>query len=84
MPLPSNDSRGIGEIGVLFAVPRREATDERPTLAELRDHVKARLADYKAPDVLVWLEAIPLTSLGKPDKRSLRERADHAAAHWRR
>ncbi len=76
------DERGIGEIGVAFCVPADPS--EPPTLAELRAHVKQRLADYKAPDVLVLVDAVPLTSLGKPDKLSLRERADKEAATWRR
>lgn len=78
----SHDPRGIGEIGVAFCVPADPAVP--PTLAGLRAFVKERLADYKAPDVLVLVDTIPLTSLGKPDKRSLRERADKEAAAWRR
>jgi acyl-CoA synthetase (AMP-forming)/AMP-acid ligase II len=76
------DERGIGEIGIAFCVPADPLAP--PTLAELRRHVKDRLADYKAPDVLVLVEAIPVTSLGKPDKLALRERADLEAVAWRR
>ena len=36
--------------------------------------------DYKAPDVLVLLEALPVTPMGKIDKRSLKSIADEAAA----
>ncbi len=79
-----DDTRGIGEVGVLFAVPTADDLDERPSLAELREFVRQRLADYKAPDVLLWVESIPLTSLGKPDKLVLRQRADEAAASWHR
>lgn len=76
------DERGIGEIGIAFCVPADPLAP--PTLGELRRHVKDRLADYKAPDVLVLVEAIPVTSLGKPDKLALRERADQEAVAWRR
>ena len=77
-----NDARGIGEIGVLFLVPTDPAA--APTLAELRTHVATNLANYKAPDLLVLVDAIPVTSLGKPDKLALRARADNEAATWRR
>lgn len=50
----------IGEIGVAFVVP----VDGRlPTLEELRDHVRAELADYKAPDRLMVLDELPLTTM---------------------
>ncbi len=77
-----NDTRGIGEIGVLFLVPRDPAAP--PSLDELRTFAAERLANYKAPDTLVLVDAIPLTSLGKPDKLALRQRADEAAATWQR
>jgi non-ribosomal peptide synthetase component E (peptide arylation enzyme) len=34
--------------------------------------VSARLADYKAPDRLILLDALPLTMMGKVDKLALR------------
>ena len=36
---------------------------------------RAALADYKAPDRLVVVDALPLTSVGKVDKRALAEDA---------
>ncbi len=42
------------------------------------------LADYKAPDRLVLVDSLPLTSMMKVDKRSLAERAEQAARHRRR
>ncbi len=58
----------IGEIGVAYVVP---ATLTPPTLAELRAWTIERLADYKAPDRLVILHALPLTPMGKVDKSAL-------------
>ena len=60
----------IGEIGVAVVVP----TDgtHPPTLAELRAHVAADLADYKAPDELLILDKLPLTAMLKPDRVALR------------
>ena len=71
----------LGEIGVLFAVTR---AGHRPTLADIRTFVKERLADYKAPDVFVEIAELPLTSLGKVDKKTLQARARQEAGQWSR
>ena len=60
--------RVLGEIGLAFVVPAGEA---RPDLDVLRAHCRAALADYKAPDRLEIIDALPLTSVGKVDKRAL-------------
>jgi acyl-CoA synthetase (AMP-forming)/AMP-acid ligase II len=62
----------IGEIGVAFVVAGSQGT---PSLAELRGWVTDRLADYKAPDRLVILESLPMTSMMKIDKTELARRA---------
>jgi acyl-CoA synthetase (AMP-forming)/AMP-acid ligase II len=71
----------LGEIGVLFAVARQ---GQHLDLADVRTFVKERLADYKAPDALVVVPELPLTSLGKVDKKVLVERAQQEAAQWSR
>ena len=63
----------LGEIGVAFVAPVDAA--HPPTLAELRAWVAARLADYKAPDRLVLLDALPQTAMMKIDKLELGRRA---------
>jgi acyl-CoA synthetase (AMP-forming)/AMP-acid ligase II len=62
----------LGEIGVAYVVA---APTEPPQLAALRVFCKNALADYKAPDRLVLVDALPLTSVGKVDKRALAEYA---------
>ena len=62
----------IGEIGVAFVVP--VAGCEAPSLDELRAWCGARLADYKAPDRMVVLDALPRTPMAKVDKEALRSR----------
>jgi acyl-CoA synthetase (AMP-forming)/AMP-acid ligase II len=62
----------IGEIGVAFVVPAD--TQAPPSLEELRELVRGELADYKAPDRLEIVEALPANSLMKIDKKALRER----------
>jgi acyl-CoA synthetase (AMP-forming)/AMP-acid ligase II len=64
----------IGEIGVAFITVAPGA--EPPALAELRAWVAERLADYKAPDRLELVDALPLTAMMKVDKVALRERAE--------
>ncbi len=71
----------LGEIGVLFATARG---GEQLALNEVRTFVKERLADYKSPDALVVLAELPLTSLGKIDKRGLYPRAQEEAQRWSR
>ena len=60
----------IGEIGVAVVVPTDSTAP--PTLADLRAHVAADLADYKAPDELLVLDELPLTAMLKPDRLALR------------
>ena len=74
----------VGEMGVAYVVPR----GTRPTLPpgsvespgsgglldELRTVCKRELADYKAPERLVVVEDLPLTSMLKVDKRALAQR----------
>ena len=46
-----------------------QAADE----GELIDHVRSRIAHYKAPDVIEFLTAVPRNSTGKVQKSALRE-----------
>jgi acyl-CoA synthetase (AMP-forming)/AMP-acid ligase II len=62
----------LGEIGAAFVVPADPAVS--PTLDELRELCRSRLADYKAPDRLVIVDDLPLTSMHKVDKRELLRR----------
>ena len=69
----------LGEIGVVFVV----SSDGEPVeLDDVRTFVKGRLADYKAPDLVVAVEELPLTSIGKVDKLKLRPIAQEQAASW--
>ena len=66
----------LGEVGVAFVVlaPDAEA-DEGALLEGLRARAKSRLADYKAPDRVVVVDVLPLTSMMKVDKGVLARRA---------
>ena len=62
----------LGEIGVAFVVLEPGAAVAGPDLVEaLRDRARSRLADYKAPDRVVVVDVLPLTSMMKVDKRVL-------------
>ncbi|MHB1583511.1 MAG: class I adenylate-forming enzyme family protein [Acidimicrobiales bacterium] len=61
----------LGQIGVAFVVP----ADEPPELDELRRRCRQAIADYKAPDLLVLVDHLPLTAVGKVDKADLSKRA---------
>jgi acyl-CoA synthetase (AMP-forming)/AMP-acid ligase II len=62
----------IGEIGVAFVVV---APGRTPDAAELRAWCVQRLADYKAPDRVEFVDELPLTSMMKVDKLALARRA---------
>ncbi len=63
----------LGEIGVAYVVA---APGTSPGLDALRTWSRERIADYKAPDRVVVVEALPVTAVGKLDKRALAERWD--------
>ncbi|MEW5927961.1 MAG: AMP-binding protein [Gemmatimonadota bacterium] len=64
-----------GEVGRAFVVRRAGgATDEAGVVA----HARARLAGYKVPKRVVFLDEIPRLGSGKPDRRALAEWAETA------
>ena len=70
----------LGEIGVAFVVPAGTPDGRAsPALAALRTFCRNVIADYKAPDRLVVVDALPMTSVGKVDKRALAEDAARAS-----
>jgi len=45
--------------------------DSRLPLADLRDFVGTKIGRYAAPRAIVWLQAIPMRGIGKPDRGAL-------------
>jgi acyl-CoA synthetase (AMP-forming)/AMP-acid ligase II len=60
-----------GEVPVAFVVVREQGT---VTADALLDHCRARLARYKVPKEITFLDAVPRNPSGKVLKRELRER----------
>ncbi len=59
----------------VVAAPEAEASEE-----ELKAHVKAHLASYKAPREIEFLDELPRNATGKVLKRKLRERETQRSA----
>ena len=61
----------MGEVGVAVVVPR---TGGRPVaLADLRAFAQDRLAHYKLPEDIQFVDALPVTAMQKVDRRALAE-----------
>jgi acyl-CoA synthetase (AMP-forming)/AMP-acid ligase II len=68
VPHPRWDERPLACV-----VPRPEAR-ERLTREALLDHLRAHVAKWWLPDDVVFIDQVPKTSVGKFDKKVLRER----------
>ena len=60
-----------GEVGLAYVVPIAGA---ELTAQQVIDHVRGRLARYKAPKEVIIAETLPRTASGKLQKNVLRER----------
>jgi acyl-CoA synthetase (AMP-forming)/AMP-acid ligase II len=63
----------MGELGVAVVVSRRP--DHPPSLDDLRSFAAGRIASYKLPEAIVIVDELPLTPMGKIDRRGLAEMA---------
>jgi acyl-CoA synthetase (AMP-forming)/AMP-acid ligase II len=78
----------IGEIGVAFVVPATvaddatadDATADDATAEELRMWCRERIADYKVPDLVVFMDDLPVNATYKVDVTRLRQLAAESAA----
>ena len=61
-----------GEVGCAFVV---RCSDEAPSEREVLAHARGRLAGYKVPKAIRWVDALPRLGSGKPDRRALAELA---------
>lgn len=71
----------MGEVGVaVIVVADGHAA---PTLAELREFAEGRLARWKLPEALLVVDALPLTTMHKLDRRALAARVAGATSPHR-
>jgi long-chain acyl-CoA synthetase len=63
----------FGQIVVAY-VHLRPAATARPSVEELRQFVSARIAAYKVPEHIFFLDDMPLNATGKVDRHKLHER----------
>jgi acyl-CoA synthetase (AMP-forming)/AMP-acid ligase II len=66
----------LGEVGVAFVVPRSPA----PTADEVIAWCRGRMANYKVPRAIEFVDALPVNAAGKVEKSVLRERQAASAA----
>jgi fatty-acyl-CoA synthase len=64
-------NEGLGEVGKAFIVPRDGA---QLTAEAVTGHCRMRLAKYKVPAEIVFIDELPRTATGKVLKRELRNR----------
>lgn len=69
------DDAVMGEVGSVYIVPKPGA---ELSANEVLVHCRQGLAEYKIPRYVHIREALPLTSLGKVDKRKLRSEVEGA------
>lgn len=63
----------LGERVVASLVP---STTSAPSAASIRDFAKTKIASYKVPKALEWVDELPRNAMGKVQKSTLRERWD--------
>ena len=64
-----------------YVVPRQDVHPTPELAAELQQFARTRLAEYKRPRWVEFVDALPTTATGKVQRFKLRERAeqDHEA-----
>ena len=66
-----NEKWGERPRGFVVLAPGHQASQK-----EIIDHVRSRIAHYKAPDEVVFVDELPRNSAGKVQKFQLRDRED--------
>ena len=63
---------------------KNEAFSEKTLILELQAHVKALLAPYEYPKEIEFIEALPMTTTGKVQRRVLRLQEEERARSGKR
>lgn len=62
-----------GSVPVAVCIPRAPDSPALPSLEEVRSFCRQRLAPYKCPHRLVWVDALPITASGKLKRHAVLE-----------
>jgi fatty-acyl-CoA synthase len=65
----------LSEVPVAYVVRSKDADDEPPSEQELIDSLRGRIAGYKIPRAVIFVDEMPMTPSGKIRKVELRDRA---------
>jgi len=77
VPAP-DETRGSVVKAYVVLAPGHAPSDQ--LVAALQDHVRRFLAPYEVPRQVEFLDALPMTTTGKVQRKVLRERAKDGSA----
>jgi acyl-CoA synthetase (AMP-forming)/AMP-acid ligase II len=78
--VPDPDPTHVGsEIIKVFVVLKPGLESGQKLVGELKEHCRTHLSPYKVPREIEFRAELPLSPIGKPLKRVLRQEARHAA-----
>ncbi|EKF73555.1 AMP-dependent synthetase and ligase [Alcanivorax hongdengensis A-11-3] len=76
-----DEARPGNDVVQLFVQLQGEPGDQPTRRQELEDYCRANLSPYKVPREIFFVDEIPLTSVGKLDKKALRANNNAAPQH---
>ena len=76
VPKPDSERGAVVKAYVVLAGGR---VGDAALISELQSHVKARLAPYEYPKEIEFIDALPMTTTGKVQRRVLRLREEERA-----
>src|SRR5690606_25684018 len=76
VPKPDRERGAVVKAYVVLAGGR---VGDAALIGELQSHVKARLAPYEYPKEIEFIDALPMTTTGKVQRRVLRMREEERA-----
>jgi acetyl-CoA synthetase len=82
VPKPDRERGAVVKAFVVLApdyLSRRNPADDAQLVAQLQAHVKGKLAPYEYPKEIEFIEALPMTTTGKVQRRVLRLREEERA-----
>ena len=69
-----------GQVVKAFVVLQPGFAKEEKLIEEIQAHVRGRLAPYEYPKEIEFIDALPMTTTGKVQRKELRRREEAKAA----